>query len=137
MKRLYLFTGIYIGFAVSLSGCVSHTQAFICTSDSDATNHTNIHSTSHHFASSRSSKVAMNKNPITVAFYPQGMLPNSPYKIIAKESVSQFNSGGIKRQDAVVHDVLRQLAASVGGDAVINIRRDHNKIYGEVVKFNV
>jgi hypothetical protein len=77
------------------------------------------------------------KNPINVAFYNKGKAPTHPYQVIAKESVSQYNMGGIKRQEAIIHDVLRQLAASVGGDAVINITKDNGKICGEVVKFKV
>lgn len=55
--------------------------------------------------------------------------------MIAKESVSTFNLGGIKRQDAAIHDALRDIAASLGGDAVINITKDETHATGTIVSF--
>lgn len=139
MKRLYLFAWIFIGFI--LTGCASTTNKNqpIMKAENNAIYPYHDYDT----PSDNLTKLAAApkrcpiKNPIAVAFYSKGKTPNQPYKVIAKESISAFNAGGIKRQQAVIHDVLRQLAASVGGDAVINITVDNQKICGEVVKFKV
>lgn len=117
MKQLYLGLGIFI--VLALSSC--------------SISHTNNHPTT----VSQLKKVQLEKDPMAVAFYPKGKAPAHPYKVIAKETVSKFNAGGIKRQKATLHDVLSQLAASVGGDAIINVKQDNQKISGEVVKFKV
>jgi hypothetical protein len=74
-------------------------------------------------------------NPMAVQVYPQGTRLTHPYTILAHESVSKFNAGGIKRQEANIHDTLRDLAASIGGDAVINVKHDSKEVTGTIVSF--
>jgi hypothetical protein len=75
------------------------------------------------------------KNPIDVALYIHEN-PNKPYIVIGKEIISKYNLSGIKRQTACLHDTMRNLAASMGGDAVMNIRPYHNKIIATVIAYN-
>lgn len=75
------------------------------------------------------------KNPINVAVYTHKN-PDKPYVIIGKEIISKYNLGGIKRQEASLHDTMRNLAASIGGDAVINVEHHNDKIIATVIAYN-
>lgn len=74
------------------------------------------------------------KNPLKVAFYTKGH-PKSAYTVVGEESISKFNLGGNKRQEANIRDGMRELAAAMGGDAVINIKHDAKEITGTVVAY--
>jgi hypothetical protein len=74
------------------------------------------------------------KNPITVSFYPEG-IPNTPYTIIGDTFVSQYNKAGNKRQEATIHDAMRSKAALMGGDAIINIKRNDKTVTGTVIVY--
>ena len=67
------------------------------------------------------SKKTTSKNPMAIALYTGENKPNKPYVIIGKKTISKFNPGGIKRQEANLRDVMRHTAANIGGDAVIDI----------------
>lgn len=99
MRTLYLLVVINIGFIVS--GCS------VPQSPSSPITSTALMSPTH-------------KNPIDVALYPAKHAPERPYKVIGKASVSRYN-GSIKRQEATVQDLLRQQAAALNGDAIIDI----------------
>ncbi|MHB1949002.1 MAG: hypothetical protein ACYCQI_12920 [Gammaproteobacteria bacterium] len=74
------------------------------------------------------------KNPLAVSFYTKEQ-PKVPYEVLGEESVSKFNPGGHKRQEAYIRDGMRELAAAMGGDAIINIKHDAKTITGTVVAF--
>jgi len=76
------------------------------------------------------------KNPIAVSFYPKGKNPGTPYTVIGEAAVSKYNASGIKRQDAVIHDAMRTLAASMGGDAVIDVKHTNKSVVGQVIAWN-
>lgn len=111
MKRLYLLILIYIG--LSLSGC--------------ATNNKSI--------TPNNPNTLAKKDPISVTFYTHGQKPTDKYTIIGKGTISKFNVGGIKRQTATLHDAMRNLAASMGGDAIINIEHDDKSITATVIAY--
>ena len=75
------------------------------------------------------------KDPLLVAFYAKETHLKRPYRVIGKEIVPRYNPVGFKRQTAAVHDIMRRLAASIGGDAVINIHSDDEKFEGTVVSY--
>lgn len=74
------------------------------------------------------------KSPIAVSFYPAGK-PNKPFTVLGNATVSKYNTAGHKRQEATIHDAMRTKAASMGGDAIINIRRDDNTVSGTVIAY--
>lgn len=121
MRILYLLSVIYIGFA--LTSCSSTHQPVNDQKNKPITT-TPIPPTASH----------KKKNPLTVTFYTKGQ-PNVPYTIVGQESISKFNMGGNKRQEANIRDGMRELAAAMGGDAVINIKHDSNSISGTVVAY--
>ncbi|HSW93607.1 MAG TPA: hypothetical protein VLJ15_04540 [Gammaproteobacteria bacterium] len=73
------------------------------------------------------------KDPIAVSVYPVGKKLATPYTVLGEAKVSNYNASGIKRQDAVIHDAMRTMAASMGGDAVIDIKRTGKAVIGKVV----
>lgn len=75
------------------------------------------------------------KNPQSIAFYQKESQLRHHYKIIGKSIVSKYNDAGIKRQEAVVRDHLRKVAAAMGGDAVIEIKRNSNDVTGAIVSY--
>jgi len=80
-------------------------------------------------------KKSMPKNPITVSLYSGKNKPKKPYVVVGKETVSRFNTAGTKRQEASIKDTLRKLASTLGGDAVIDIASDSEKVTGTVVTY--
>lgn len=76
---------------------------------------------------------SLKKNPIAVAFYDNK--PTTPYKVIGTETVSKYNGVGIKRQEASIHDAMRNLAAAMGGDAIIDVMHDDKTVTGTVIGF--
>lgn len=57
-------------------------------------------------------------------------LTNVHYCAMGKISVNNHNSSGLERQRATVDDLLRERAAALGGNAVIQITRDKVRTYG-------
>ena len=76
------------------------------------------------------------KNPLAVSFYTKDNAQlTTPYKILGRESVSKYNLVGIKRQEASIRDSMRKIAASMGGDAIIEENRNSRIVTGTVVSF--
>jgi len=70
-----------------------------------------------------------------IAFYSEKTFIKRPYRIIGKETISRYNLIGFERQTKILQDLMKSLAASMGGDAVINITSDKMKIEGTVISF--
>ena len=70
-----------------------------------------------------------------VAFYPREANLKRPYRIIGKEIVSRYNFIGLERRTKTMNEIMKNLAASMGGDAVINITADNLKVEGTVISF--
>lgn len=77
------------------------------------------------------------KNPMSVALFTHGKKPSNQYKILGTEKVSEYNLVGVKRQEAHIRDMMRNLAANLGGDAVIDIEQQDKNIIGTVIAFEV
>lgn len=117
-----------IVFAISgLSGCTSYD---------------NIHQSDIGLASPKENVTQLARldkytptSPLLISFYPKGDRPHLPYKVIGKETVSKYNLAGVKRQQALIREAMSQLAASVGGDAVIDISHDKNSVSGTIITY--
>lgn len=126
MRTLYLVTTIYIGLL--LSGCSNMNTA------------ANNPAPTPKVAANQPIKLPTDqvrphpKNPLAVTFYTHSK-PNAPYTIVGLETISKYNDGGNKRQEATIRDGMRELAAAMGGDAVINIKHDSKSISGTVVAY--
>jgi hypothetical protein len=124
MKPLYLLAVISTGI-VFLSSCASHVEKPVVPAQKSA---------KYSSKENTSTCVKKKKNPLRVSFYTKAY-PKTPYTVVGEESISKFNQGGIKRQEAHLHDAMRELAAAMGGDAVIDIKSDGKSISGTVVAF--
>jgi hypothetical protein len=58
-----------------------------------------------------------------------------PYKVVGKATVSKYNVAGFKRQEATIRDIMREFAASMGGDALINIQTDDKTISATIIAY--
>jgi PBP1b-binding outer membrane lipoprotein LpoB len=74
------------------------------------------------------------KNPVEVSFLTNTDLAR-PYKIVGKATVSKFNIVGIKRQEATIRDIMRQFAASLNGDALIDVTHNDKAISATIIAY--
>jgi hypothetical protein len=74
-------------------------------------------------------------NSIYVILYSDGQKPEKPYVILSQDTVSKYNSVGIKRQKANLNDSIRDLAAKKGGDAVIEVKNTPDSITYTVISY--
>lgn len=119
MRLVYSFIMIYV--ALTLSACATTRQQPV---DKPLLS-----------TASTSFKDKTRKDPIEIAVYLEGK-PLHPYKVIGTETISKYNTVGVKRQEAVIRDAMRNLAASMGGDAVINIMNDDKTITATVIAYD-
>lgn len=70
-----------------------------------------------------------------IALYPGSTNPDRPYRVIGKEVVSRYNYVGLERPSKTVDEIMKTLAASMGGDAVIKVSQDQQKVEGTVIAF--
>lgn len=121
MRILYLLTIIYI--SLSLTSCTSV--------EHPAPNPVQKTIPKHQL---KKAPCADNKSPIAVSFYTKTR-PKSEYIILGQETISKFNDRGYKRQEAFIRDGMRELAAGMGGDAIIDIKHDAKTISATVIAF--
>lgn len=116
MKPIYVIC--IVSFGLALSGCVSTTK-------------TNKIATP---ATTTQQKKSV-KNPIAVTLYIGKQKPEKPYVVLGHQTVSKYNFVGIKRQEANLKDSMRHLAATQGGDAVIEITNHADSISYTVISY--
>lgn len=75
------------------------------------------------------------KNPQTIALYSSDKTPHAPYKVIGVATVSKYNLLGMPRKDDTVHDMMKSLAASVGGDGLINVSSGDENVQANIIAF--
>jgi hypothetical protein len=121
MRTLYLLVVIYI--AMILNACTVVTRTPVAPPQ----HHTEETVTPTHYCHHH-------KDPVNVSFLNHSY-PDRPYKILGEAKVSKFNSEGIKRQEATIRDLIRDQAASLDGDAIINIKADQQTITATVIGF--
>jgi hypothetical protein len=75
------------------------------------------------------------KNPQIVALYINDKGPHAPYRVIGVATISKRNLFGIERQDATLHEMMKKLAASVGGDGLINVSSNNESMQANIIAF--
>lgn len=75
------------------------------------------------------------KNPRTVAMYKNENTLSLPYRVIGVATVAKHNILGMKRNDSTIHDMMKKLAASIGGDGIINMDNSKEKVEAKVIAF--
>lgn len=76
------------------------------------------------------------KNPQRVAVFTPDKVPHIPYRIIGVATVSKYNMMGKKRSDATVHQMMKKLAASIGGDGLIDLNNNEETMKAKVIAFH-
>jgi hypothetical protein len=75
------------------------------------------------------------KNPQTVAMYTPDRAPTLPYRVIGVATISKRNLLGMERHETTMHTMMKQLAASVGGDGLINVNSDKEAMQAHIIAF--
>lgn len=74
--------------------------------------------------------------PTAVSLFTRHPNLSQHYTVIGTATVSRLNQVGIKRQKAIINDHLREIAAEMGGDAIINLSSTPQNVSGLVIVFN-
>jgi hypothetical protein len=90
---------------------------------------------SRHATTPLTNKTGLAKNPEAIAFFHNEKKVLTPYRIIGIATVSKYNLIGKKRKEATMHDLLKQFAASMGGDALIHIDKSKNAMQAHVIAY--
>jgi hypothetical protein len=72
------------------------------------------------------------QDPIKISY---NKPPSQPYQVIGLASVSKYNDEGIKRQEATVRDLMREQAASLHGDAIIDVKNVDQSVTATVIAY--
>lgn len=129
MKTLksFLLTSVSMAAILALSGCST-------TSMQGAEN-----SVAHAFSSSEVVKTTSTNykptNPKQVALYYDNKKPAHKYKIIGRVNANAHNFMAIPISEKNIRKSLKTQAASIGGNAVINIKRNLDTETGNVVRY--
>lgn len=75
------------------------------------------------------------KNPKFVTLYNKEQKLLTPYRVIGIATISKYNLLGRKRPQETIEDMMKNLAASLGGDALINVSTNNDSIQGHVIQF--
>ena len=75
------------------------------------------------------------KDPQTVALYQNNDSPHAPYRIIGMASVMRHNLLGMERTDATMQQMMKQLAANMGGDGLINVDKNPDALKAHIIAY--
>ena len=75
------------------------------------------------------------KSPQLVTLYTADQTPHTAYRVIGIATVSKYNLLGLQRQAIVIHNMMKNLAASIGGDGLINVSSNDKNFQAKVIAF--
>lgn len=75
------------------------------------------------------------KNLQHITLYTKERLPHTAYRVIGVATISKYNLLGKKRNEADLHLLMKNLAASMGGDGLIDISHTDEAIHANIIAF--
>lgn len=75
------------------------------------------------------------KNPKQVAIYSSEKIPSTPYRVIGVATVAKRNLLGVQRADITIHNRMKEIAAGIGGDGIININHNSEQVQASIIQF--
>lgn len=75
------------------------------------------------------------KDPKNILVYQHEQRPLAPYRIIGTARVSRYNLIGMQRKNKTIHHMMKGLAASIGGDGLINVDESKDHVQGKVIQY--
>lgn len=75
------------------------------------------------------------KNPQGVRLYTENVSPHTAYRVIGIAKVSKRNMLGAPRADSDIANRMKTLAASIGGDGLINLDANQDVAQAHVIAF--
>jgi hypothetical protein len=127
MKMSYRL-GIIVAVLLQLTACATHkkSSSHHQASGNMFSRETVVLTTKHHYAA---------KNPNAVVFYTNGKRPDAAYRVIGIVTVYKRSLLGASRDASEVRHMVRTLAASIGGEGLINIKDTDRAFQGHVIVF--
>ena len=71
----------------------------------------------------------------SISLYTDEKTPHAAYRVIGIASVSKFNLFGKKRPEDALHEMIKKLAASIGGDGLIDIQNNEKELQANVIAY--
>lgn len=75
------------------------------------------------------------RNPKNVTVFNEVKKPHAPYRVIGVAKISKYNVLGMKRHDHTLHSMMKNLAASMGGDGLINVNMREDNLEADIIAF--
>ena len=75
------------------------------------------------------------KNPRLITLYANDQSPHTAYRVIGIATVSKHNLLGMERREPLLKNMMKNLAASVGGDGLIEVKNKNDAIEAQVIQF--
>lgn len=75
------------------------------------------------------------RNPKAITLFTEQKTPHTAYRVIGIATVSRYNLIGVERKNNTLEEMIKSLAASVGGDGLIDIQTDRESIRANVIQF--
>lgn len=75
------------------------------------------------------------KSPQTVSLFTPKQSPHAAYRVIGVAKVSKYNLLGKERNQETVNTMMQKLAASIGGDGLIDMDQNENTVEAKVIAY--